>query len=476
MLAVLRHEEQKKRKHLPVRKLIERTGPAIQEFCPCWLMTPMAVAQFLPPGKLEFDLVIMDEASQLPPEDAWGAIARGRQLVVVGDPRQMPPSDFFSSSAGDDEEEKEGEEEEPSGAKLDSILETASNCLPHSWLQWHYRSRHQSLIAPANRFSYGDRLILFPSAHDTHPDMGVRHMFVRNGTTTAGRVVNAREATAVVDRLVQIALAEAAKPATRRFSVGVAAMNAPQQDCIQELLDSRRAVDARVDRAVAALEENLAEPLFIKNLENIQGDERDVILISYTYGPNTPGGTPAQRFGPINFEGGERRFNVLITRAKWRMEVFSSMRSDQILVTGKRLGVQHFHYFLKYAEGGKLVDPGAATHRATDSPFEDYVIAVLREDGYEVEPQVGVAGYFIDIAVRHPKDRTRYVLGIECDGASYHSSKAARDRDRLREQVLRDRGWTLYRIWSTDWFTNHDAAKEALIVTVARICEGISPD
>jgi len=301
--------------------------------------------------------------------------------------------------------------------------------------------------------------------------MGVRHVLVPNASTTTGRVVNAKEAAAIVDRLVQLARAEAAKPLSGRRSVGVAAMNAAQQECIQELLDTRRAADSGVDRALTALEEIQSEPLFVKNLENVQGDERDVILISYTYGPNTPGGTPAQRFGPLNTDGGERRFNVLITRAKWRMEVFASIRSDQILVSGKRPGVQHFHYFLKYAETGALADPGEATRRGSDSPFEDYVAAVLREDGYQVEPQVGVAGYFVDMAVRHPKDPTRFVLGIECDGASYHSSKTARDRDRLREQVLRDRGWSLYRIWSTDWFTNHEASKEALLVTVARACE-----
>jgi very-short-patch-repair endonuclease len=469
---LLRHEEQKLKRHLSVRTLVERAGPALQELCPCWLMTPMAVAQFLSPGKIDFDVIIMDEASQLAPEDAWGAIARGRQLIVVGDPKQMPPTDFFSTSMGEDEDEKT-EDEPPSGAKLDSILDTASNCLPHSWLQWHYRSRHQSLIAPANRFSYGDKLILFPSASDRNPMLGVRHTFVNNATTTVGRVVNTREAGAIVDRLIQIARQEFAKPPADRLSVGVVAMNASQMDCIQELLDARVAADSKVEQAVACLYENQNEPLIIRNLENIQGDERDVILISYTYGPNTVGGTPTQRFGPLNFDGGERRFNVLITRSKCRMEVFSSMRSEQIQVTGKKAGVQHFHYFLKFAESGTLMDPGGVTQRTPDSPFEEHVMAVLKADGYQVEPQVGVAGYFIDAAVRDPRDPERFILGIECDGATYHSSKAARDRDRLREQVLRDRGWRLYRVWSTDWFTNYEAAKESLLVAVARTCEGM---
>ena len=212
------------------------------------------------------------------------------------------------------------------------------------------------------------------------------------------------------------------------------------------------------------------EPFFVKNLENIQGDERDVMIISCTYGPHTPGGTPTQRFGPVNREGGERRFNVLITRAKWRMEVFSSIRSDQILVDGKRQGVRDLHLFLKYAESGVLADRGEATGKQSDSPFEIQVEAVLRRAGFETERQVGVAGYFIDLAVKHPHHSGLFALGIECDGMTYHSSRTARDRDRLREKVLMERGWKLHRIWSTDWFVNPQQAKARLIDAVKAAC------
>ena len=409
----------------------------------------------------------MDEASQLPPEDAWGAIARGQQLVVVGDPKQMPPSDFFAASS---EEVDVDDEALPDGAALDSILDTAKNCMPQATLQWHYRSRHQSLIAPANRFSYGDRLILFPSPFDRHPELGVRHHFVSDGIAATGRVVNPKEAAAVVDRLVGIAKEQMVRPAHQRHSVGVVAMNTHQMDCIQDLLDARRRGESSVDRAIACLEENTEEPLLVMNLENVQGDQRDIILISYTYAPNAAGASLNNRFGPINFDGGERRFNVLITRAKWRMEVFASIRSEQIVISGKRPGVQHFHYFLKFAESGVLVELGGHTGRAPESPFEEHALAVLKSAGYDVEPQVGVAGYFVDMAVRHPKDPDRFAIGIECDGAMYHSSRAARDRDRLRESVLRDRGWELHRIWSTDWFTNHEAAKRELLDAVERAC------
>jgi superfamily I DNA and/or RNA helicase len=217
----------------------------------------------------------------------------------------------FACPSASGEDDESDDELELDGAKLDSILDTAKNCMRQSDLLWHYRSRHQSLIAPANRFSYGDRLILFPSAHDRHPEMGIRHTFVPDAVATTGRVVNSKEALAVVDRLIQIAQNEHAKPPKLRLSVGVVAMNSHQMDCIQELLDAKRMTNRSIDLAISCLEENTAEPLLVMNLENVQGDQRDVILISYTYAPNTPGGTPANRFGPINFDGGERRFNVL---------------------------------------------------------------------------------------------------------------------------------------------------------------------
>jgi len=194
------------------------------------------------------------------------------------------------------------------------------------------------------------------------------------------------------------------------------------------------------------------------------------MIISCTYGPNIPGGTPTQRFGPLTREGGERRFNVLITRAKWRMEVFSSIRSDQVVVDGKRQGVRDFHLFLKYAETGRLDVRGVVFDKPSESPFEMQVEAILKREGFDVERQVGVAGYFIDLAVKHTEHPGLFAIGIECDGATYHSSRAARDRDRLREKVLIERGWKLHRIWSTDWFVNPQQEKAKLIEAVRRAC------
>jgi very-short-patch-repair endonuclease len=466
---LLQHEMGKQRRHLPIRKLVRRAGSAMQDLCPCWMMTPLAVAQFLAPGTIHFDVIIMDEASQINPEDAWGAIARGKQLVVVGDQKQMPPSDFFMSALEEDESPED--EDEIDGGKSESILDASVTSLLSSLLLWHYRSRQETLIAPANSFSYDNRLILFPHSHRNHPELGIRYTYIANATTTTGKVINALEAEAVARRVRELVLREYAKAPKDRLTVGVVTMNLYQQDAVLDLLEKMRQDDRRFDLAMTALtSEQNEEPLFVRNLENIQGDERDIMLLSCTYGPHSPGGTPAQRFGPLNREGGERRFNVLITRAKWRMEVFSSIRSDQILVDGKRQGVCHFHLFLKYAESGVLVDRGEATGKQSDSPFEIQVEAVLRRAGFETERQVGVAGYFIDLGVKHPHHPGLFALGVECDGKTYHSSRAARDRDRLREKVLLDRGWKLHRIWSTDWFVNPQQAKQKLIDAVKSAC------
>ena len=467
--ALLQWEMGKQRRHLPIRKLVSRAGRAMQDLCPCWMMTPLAVAQFLAPEAISFDVVIMDEASQINPEDAWGAITRGRQLVVVGDQKQMPPSDFFMSALEDDESPEE--EEEIDGGKSESILDASVSSLMSSSLLWHYRSRHETLIAPANSFSYENRLILFPHPHRKHPELGVRYAFIENATTTTGKVINALEAAAVAGRVRELVLREYAKPAKDRLTIGVVTMNLYQQDAIMELLGNMRDNDRKFDFAMTTLaSEQNEEPLFVRNLENIQGDERDIMILSCTYGPHTPGGTPTQRFGPLNRQGGERRFNVLITRAKWRMEIFSSIRSDQILADGKQQGVRDFHLFLKYAESGVLADPGEATGKPADSPFEIQVEAVLHRAGYQTERQVGVAGYYIDLAIKHPTHTGLFALGVECDGKTYHSSRAARDRDRLREKVLMERGWKLHRIWSTDWFVNPIQAKKKLLDAVNAAC------
>ena len=468
--ALLDKERSKQRKHFPIRKLVSRAGRAMQDLCPCWLMTPLAVAQYLPPGTIEFDLVVMDEASQLTPEDAFGAIARGREVVIVGDPAQMPPSNFFQSTSTNDIEE---EDEEAEAATAESILELAETSLPESGLIWHYRSQHQELIAPANAFSYNQRLIIFPSAVDRHDNRGIKHHYVKDGFFR--NQVNTPEAAAVVGYLVKTLRSFDGIPPTQRATIGVLTMNARHQETISSLLDQARQGDATVARILMEEESRGVEPLIVRNLENFQGDQRDIVVIACTYGPEYPGTDKVhQRFRSINGVAGKRRFNVAITRAKQQMVVFSSIRSEQVLIgDGKNEGVTDFHRFLRYSETDRrtsVPELGFRTGQSMDSPFEEAVAAFLRAEGYTIEPQVGVCGYFVDLGVRHPRDPGRYALGIECDGATYHSSRAARDRDHLREEILKERDWKLHRIWSTDWFYGQVKAKQVLLQAVRKAC------
>lgn len=468
-LHLLNREWDKQRKRLPIRVLVERGGTAMRDLCPCWLMTPIAIAQFLPNTLPPFDVVVMDEASQLDPEDALGAILRASQSIIVGDPKQMPPSSFFESS--DEEEEGEGEEDE-SGIKAESVLDMALSSLPQSCLQWHYRSLHQSLIAPANSFSYNNELILFPSPFRETEQFGIVHRYVPNGTFVAQR--NTAEAGAVVDRLVELLLASAdADDPDQTPSLGVVSMNLHQQEAIHDLLHER----CRRDPTLAHLlhqqtDKRRQERLTIKNLENFQGDQRDIMILALTYGPETPGGTPKQRFTAIGGVDGHRRFNVLITRSKRRMEVFTSLRSDQVTPSSNpdALGRQHLKWFLHYCESRVLPEVGTRTGREADSPFEVEVKEVLRQAGYTVEHQVGVAGYFVDLGIVHPREATRFALGIECDGWTYHSTASARDRDVQRQHILEERGWKIHRIWSTDWFRNRGQATAQLLAAAAQAC------
>lgn len=437
-MAVLRTELNKKRRHIPIRQLMDRAGRAIQQIKPVFMMSPMSIANFLPPGKLEFDVVVFDEASQVKAVDAFGAILRGKQVVVVGDTRQMPPTDFFSRDIESDDEN--------ATADIESILSMFKVAgTPERYLRWHYRSRHESLIAVSNVEFYDSKLVVFPSAGQ-HPDaVGVSLTHLPNALYDRGRTrTNKEEAKAVAKAVIAHA------KNTPRLSLGVAAFSVAQRDLIQiEIEIMRRHHPETEDFFNGATN----EPFFIKNLENIQGDERDVIFISIGYGRNESGKI-AREFGPLNREGGHRRLNVLITRAKLAMRVFSNFKADDLdLNAGANQGVRALKNFLKYAETREL-EVARETGKSVDSPFEQEVIDTLRDRNYEVEPQVGTAGYFIDIAVRDPDYPGRYVLAIECDGASYHSSQSARDRDRLRQGVLEGLGWSFHRIWSTDWFRN----------------------
>jgi very-short-patch-repair endonuclease len=441
-LFLLKHEINKKKRHIPLRQLIHRSGEAISALKPCFMMGPMSVAQYLAPGQMNFDLVVMDEASQVRPEDALGAVARGGQLVVVGDPKQLPPTSFFDKLLDEEDEE----EDFTAGQQSESILDAALTTFPARRLRWHYRSQHESLIAFSNHAYYGSDLVIFPSPINEAPEYGVQFTRVKRGRFV--NRVNREEAELIAKAVRQHMLS---KPDE---SLGVVAMSAQQREQIERAIEQETKEDAHF-RALVDRDQDKNEPLFIKNLENVQGDERDVIYISMTYGPTEVGGRVAQRFGPINSINGWRRLNVLFTRSKKRMHVFSSMGSEDIIVSeSSSRGVQSMKAFLDYAATGNLPATKEFTGRDPDSDFEVAVMEALSDHGFECQPQVGVAGYFLDIAVRDPGNRGRYLMAIECDGATYHSAKSTRDRDRLRQRVLERLGWRVRRIWSTDWFNN----------------------
>jgi len=435
---LLVHEGNKKTRHIPIRQLVKKSSEALKALKPCFLMSPLSVAQYLAPGDIHFDLVVMDEASQLRPEDALGAIARADKSIIVGDPKQLPPTSFFDTSASDVDEEEATVIDD-----TEAILDVCLKQFPYRRLRWHYRSEHESLIQFSNEQFYDGDLIVFPSPKREVREYGVHFNYVDKPSYKKGR--NRREAEVVVENIIHHFHRHVKK------SLGVAAFNKAQAEEINLLLDKVRQKDPVVDALIS--EQEHEEKLFIKNLENVQGDERDVIFISTTYGPEQSGGPVAQRFGPINSDLGWRRLNVIATRAKQRVEVFTSMRPTDIIIgENSRRGVRSLRDYLDYAYSGKVPERGVATGKAPDSEFEVAVIRLINYLGYQCDPQVGVAGFYIDIGVRNPDRPGEYLLGIECDGATYHSSISVRDRDRLRQEILEGKGWAIHRIWSTNWF------------------------
>jgi very-short-patch-repair endonuclease len=450
-LQLINLEINKKKKHIPIRQLVNRAGKALQAMKPCFMMGPLSVAQYLAPGSLYFDLIVMDEASQLKPEEALGAIARGSQVVVVGDPKQLPPSNFFDSlDKGDDDDD----ENVAAISDAESILDIASLIYqPKRRLRWHYRSRHDSLIAFSNKEFYDNNLIVFPSPIPRNEELGVKFNFVSDGVYQGQRnEIEARRVVADVLAHMQN------KP---NDTLGVVTFNKKQKDLIEDILQEAAKNDPFAEQYLS-LHKLSDVSAFVKNLENVQGDEFDVVFISATYGKDTNGNF-YQRFGPITQAQGHRRLNVLFTRAKKQLVIYSSMDADWIKVEpSSSWGVRALKAYLSYARTGILDHTTLAT-REPDSDFEISVASALRDKGFEVVPQVGVAGFFIDLAVRHPRKQGAFILGVECDGATYHSSFSARDRDRLRQAALESFGWKIYRIWSTDWFKNPRKEIERLV-------------
>lgn len=447
---ILARELAKKGRHKPVRTLVREMGARLTDLVPCLMMSPLSVAQFLPADFGGFDLVIFDEASQITPWDAIGAIARGKNTIVVGDPKQMPPTNFFSGGAAGEEDADEDD--------VESILDQALNArLPHLRLTGHYRSRHESLIAFSNSHYYENSLTTFPSAETRESAVG----FVRvpDGLYSKGKGRNnPNEARAVADEVVR----RLRDPRDRKMSIGVVTLNTEQQRAIEDLLEEARRKHPEIEEHFQDTDRN--DHVFVKNLESVQGDERDVIIISLGYGPTEPGAkTMSMNFGPMNKAGGERRLNVAITRARHDVLVFASFDHTMVDLSRTRaVAVEHLKNYVRFAEEGpsSLASVARAEHGVDqfDSPFEQGVATALRARGWKAQTQVGVGKFRIDLGIVHPDMPGEYLAGVECDGYTYHSSPSARDRDRIRHVILEGLGWKLIRLWSIDYFNDSEGA------------------
>lgn len=452
-VSILLREGEKKRKQKSIRKLLKETGDLIQVIKPCFLMSPLSVSTFLNDNDISFDTIVFDEASQIFPWDAIGSVYRGKQLIVVGDSRQMPPSNFFNTSVDiDDDDEETGDVTD-----FESILDLCSTSLSQLRLKWHYRSRYEPLIAFSNRNFYENSLITFPSSSVDRKGIGVDYYYV-DGLFDRKSHTNKAEAEFVVDLVFKNIEDYPDR------SLGVVAFSLAQQDLIDKLISKRRQDDSSKEWFFKR-DETTKEPFFVKNLETVQGDERDTIIFSIAYGKDSQGRL-YHNFGPLNRVGGERRLNVAVTRAKCNVQLVSSMHSTDIdLSRTSAEGARLLREYLDYAEHGEIAlerSVSVSPFEQFDSDFEVEVCEFLRSHGFSVDMQVGCSGFKIDIGLKQP-DSSDYVLAIECDGATYHSSKNARDRDKLRQEILERMGWRFYRIWSTDWFMNNAVEKERLL-------------
>ena len=448
---ILLGEFGRKRGHMPIRKLLSRAGGLITRIKPCFMMSPLSVAQFLAPGILEFDVVVFDEASQVRPSDALGAVARGGQIVVMGDTRQLPPTSFFDHLLEADGDE---EADEAAVSDVESILHQCKRAYPMKMLRWHYRSRHESLIAFSNQAFYDNNLRIYPSPVQESEALGLKFRHLPESVYDRGRTsVNRMEAR------------EVARAALEHFrqhpeeSLGVGAFNIKQQQAILEEVELQLRRNPDMESHFAP---SRPERFFVKNLETIQGDERDVIFLSVGFGFD-PDGKLYRNFGPLNQEGGERRLNVLVTRARKRCVVFSNFRAEDLSLEGiQARGARALKGYLGFAEKRTLEEAEVAQEDA-DFPFEESVQDCLQQEGVEAHRQVGCAGFRVDIGVMDPEQPGRFFLGVECDGTKYHGSRVARDRDRLRRQVLEGLGWRIHRVWSTDWYRNRNEILDRLL-------------
>ncbi|MFH8253268.1 AAA domain-containing protein [Microbacterium sp. B2969] len=461
--AALKTEVTRKRNFRPVRRLFHEASDVLLAAKPVWAMSPLQVSRILPATQC-FDVVIFDEASQVKPADAIPALMRGRQVIVAGDSRQLPPTEFFSKVLEEDEIEETDEDvalsasevqaSEPAVARRGSYTRDAESILfamdrllagQSRSLQWHYRSRDERLIAVSNEYVYQGSLTTFPA-----PDAleSVRHEVVPYSAGIGGGT-NSPELE--VQRVVDLVKQQVAQHPGE--SVGIIAFGIKHEARIERAIELAMLDDPEFEAALTA---HPQEPWFVKAIERVQGDERDAVFLSVGYGKSADGRL-RYFWGPLLRDGGERRLNVAISRAKKRMTLVTSFTADDVAPDGhSSAGYALMHRFVRFmaSRGTSLTD---GVRRAVPlNPFEFDVKTRLEAAGLVLDPQVGVGDYRIDFAARHPDLPGRHVLAIEADGAAYHSGHIARERDRLRQELLERRGWAFHRIWSTDWFNDAD--------------------
>jgi len=450
-IALLRKESEKRSRVMPLRKLFKAIPTLLMKLKPCFMMSPLSVSYFLDSDLYRFDLVIFDEASQILPEDAIGAIYRGKQVVIAGDTRQMPPTNFFTAVGSSEEFDKDEEEEILVDADSESILDEAGACLPACTLLWHYRSKDESLIAFSNKRIYNNRLITFPGTGKVR-DSGLEYVYVPGGCYhDRSNVMEAR-------RCVRL-LEEHIKEHPER-SLGIIAFSEKQQSVIEEAVNDFRLNNPAYE---GFFDENKEEPFFVKNLENVQGDERDTIMFSICYARNSQG-KMYMRFGPLGAAGGERRLNVAITRAKYNVKLVGSILPTDIdLSRTEAEGVRLLREYIYYAMQNDSGILYGTDDKETDNRFADVVADFIRRSGFEVRREIGQSDYKLDIAVLHPDAPGTYMAGIECDGENYTMARTARDRDVLRGTVMKEMGWKLHHVWAFNWFRNTVQEKERLL-------------
>ncbi len=452
-IGILQRAIKNRGRGLSIRKLFDQIPALLPRIAPCMLMSPISVAQYFDVNTKHFDILIFDEASQLPTCEAVSALARAKQAVIVGDPKQMPPTSFFSTVKLD--------EENMDVEDLESILDDClSLSVPSKYLLRHYRSKHESLIAFSNVNYYENKLLTFPSSDDLNSKVKYHRIsgFYDKGKTRTNKFE--------ADEIVQFIKSHYNDSKKRKLSVGVVTFSQTQQNLIEDKLQKLFMSDPKLEEFT---NESL-EPLFVKNLENVQGDERDIILFSVCYAPDEEG-KMSMNFGPLNRDGGWRRLNVAITRARHEMHIFATLQADQIdLSRTAAEGVAGLKAFMQFAEKGNLsVRPEDVQEVRNKQHLSESVSKKLQEKGLEVKCNIGTSGFKVDIGIVHPNNAQQYILGIVVDGHYYYNANTTNDREMVMPSVLKALGWNIHRIWTIDWFENSDKIIDTIIERVKQL-------